>query len=103
MGADTSSIAASTKCRRTPLVDLFNNMPHHSSTRYPIGHTMRYYKTIRALPSSAAHHPPQTTIHRLTRSLDTPPHELPSSGWEGALPPSTTACTGLPTPTPALV
>jgi len=57
-----------------------------------------HYKTIRALPSSAAHHPPLTTIHRLTRYLDTPPHELPSTSWEGTLPPSTTACTGLPTP-----
>jgi hypothetical protein len=38
-----------------------------------------YYKTIRALPSSAAHHPPLTTIHRPTRYLDTPPHELPST------------------------
>ncbi len=61
-----------------------------------------YYKTIRALPSSAAHHPPLTTIHRPTRYLDTPPHELPSTSWEGTLPPSTTACTGLPIRTPAL-
>ena len=42
-----------------------------------------YYKTIRALPSSAAHHPPLTTIHRPTRYLDTPPHELPSTSCAG--------------------